>query len=163
MESESGTCKHARVRLREGKLHRTLSSELHQRETVREADVRYAINFTYSGNPEARQRAGVSPCMSAVQSCFSKPSRATRLKARAATVLSRRGAMRPQEHREQHQPVKRSSSTQIKRLFMLPLAAYVGLELAGDRRNTQRKRARKVNSCPSLWVISHESASKPSN
>src|SRR5215467_4536935 len=47
------------------------------------------------------------------QACWSKPSCATRLKASAATVLSRRGATTPHGQREQHQPVKFSSSAQI--------------------------------------------------
>ena len=54
--------------------------------------------------------------------CFSKSSCATRLKARAATVLSRRGAVIPHVQREQHQPLKSSPSTQIRCLFIhLPL------------------------------------------
>src|SRR5690348_4153171 len=47
------------------------------------------------------------------QACCSEPSCATRLKASAATVLSRRGATTPHGQREQHQPVKFSSSAQI--------------------------------------------------
>jgi len=42
--------------------------------------------------------------------CFSKLSCALRLKASAATVLSRCGAVRPQVQWEQHQPVKSSPS-----------------------------------------------------
>jgi hypothetical protein len=53
-----------------------------------------------------------------VQSCFSKPSWATRLNASAATVLSRRGAVKPQVQLEQHQPANVSSSIQIMRLFI---------------------------------------------
>ena len=55
---------------------------------------------------------------------------ATRLKASAATVLSRRGVAIPQVQREQHQPVKSSPSIQINSRFIhLPLRACLGLEL----------------------------------
>jgi hypothetical protein len=47
------------------------------------------------------------------------------LKARAATVLSRCGAVTPQVQWEQHQPVKSSPSTQIKRLFTRLYLFYV--------------------------------------
>jgi hypothetical protein len=47
------------------------------------------------------------------QPCRSNPSCATRLKATAATVLSRRGATTLHGQCEQHQPVKFSSSAQI--------------------------------------------------
>ena len=50
------------------------------------------------------------------QLCFSKSSCATRLNASAATVLSRRGAVRPHSQWEQHQPANASSSIQIRHL-----------------------------------------------
>lgn len=50
--------------------------------------------------------------------CWSKVSWAMRLKASAATVLSKRGATTPQRQCEQHQPVKCSSSAQIMRRVM---------------------------------------------
>jgi hypothetical protein len=45
-------------------------------------------------------------------------------------VLSRRGAVMPHEQWEQHQRVKSSHSTQIKRLFIhLPFIVRLGFEL----------------------------------
>jgi len=62
--------------------------------------------------------------------CFSKVSWARRLKARAATVLSRCGAVMPQVQWEQPQPVNSSPSTQIKRLFIhLPQSMHLEFEL----------------------------------
>ena len=67
-----------------------------------------------------------SPLLHApAQSCFSNVSCATQLNARAATVLSRHGAVMPQAHTEQHQPVKSPPSIQIKRLCMhLPFGGF---------------------------------------
>jgi hypothetical protein len=60
-----------------------------------------------------------------VQSCFANVSCATRLNARAATVLSRRGAVMPRAHTEQHQTVKSPPSIQIKRLCIhLPCGGF---------------------------------------
>ena len=71
-----------------------------------------------------------SPCTVWTQGCFSKSCCASRLKASAATVLSRRGVVIPHGQREQHQPVKSSPSIQISSLFIhLPLRACLGLEL----------------------------------
>jgi len=65
-----------------------------------------------------------SPLLPA-QSCFANVSCATRLNARAAAVLSRRGAVMPQAHTEQHQPVKSPPSIQIKRLCIhLPSGGF---------------------------------------
>jgi hypothetical protein len=60
----------------------------------------------------------------ASQSCFSKLSRATRLNASAATVLSRRGMVMFHAHKEQHQPVNSSPSTQIMRFIVLGPFAF---------------------------------------
>src|ERR1700756_2995511 len=57
-----------------------------------------------------------SPWVLWTQLCFSKSSCATRLNASAATVLSRRGVVIPHGQREQHQPLKSSPSTRIRRL-----------------------------------------------
>ena len=57
-----------------------------------------------------------SPCIFCSQLCFSKSSCATRLNASAAAVLSRRGVVIPHGQREQHQPLKSSPSTRIRRL-----------------------------------------------
>ena len=55
----------------------------------------------------------------------------------------------PQVQWEQHQPVKSSPSTQIKRLFMhLPFACVWEFELGHGGWNTSMHRAWKVNSCP---------------
>jgi hypothetical protein len=59
-----------------------------------------------------------SRCVSCAQECWSKLSCAVRLKARAATVLARRGATTPHGQWEQHQPVKCSSSAQIMPLVI---------------------------------------------
>src|SRR5438128_2322808 len=82
--------------------------------------------------------------------CFSNVSWARRLKARAATVLSRCGAVMPQVQWEQHQPVKSSPSTQIKRLFiqLYLFLACLGFELGRGGAEHIIDRARKVNSCP---------------
>jgi hypothetical protein len=61
-----------------------------------------------------------------LQVCFSKSSRASRLKASAATVLSRRGVVIPHVQREQHQPLKSSPSIEMRWLFM---CVYLLLEL----------------------------------
>jgi len=53
-----------------------------------------------------------------LQVCFSKSSCAIRLKASAATVLSRSGVVIPHVQVEQHQPLKSSPSTLMRRLFM---------------------------------------------
>src|SRR5712692_6577845 len=102
------------------------------------------------------------------QLCFSKVSRAKRLNANAATVLSSRGAVMPQGQREQHQPVKSSPSTHIMRLLIHPLPMRaLGLEQAlplGATGGTQKSgRARKVNSCPSPQTISHGFTDRQSN
>jgi hypothetical protein len=61
---------------------------------------------------------------------------------------------------EQHQPVKSSPSTLIKRLFIQPyLCVRLGFELGRDGWNNINKRARKVNSCPSPKIIFHGIAS----
>ena len=78
-----------------------------------------------------------TPVASCAQLCLSKSSCATRLKASAATVLSRGGHVIPQSHKEQHQPVKWSSSTQIKRLFIHHLFTCWGPSLGGDAYNTR--------------------------
>jgi hypothetical protein len=87
------------------------------------------------------------------QACCSKPSCATRLKASAATVLSRRGATTPHGQREQHQPVKCSSSAQIMCLFIaIPIPAFqcTGVPTGGEGRTTRHWRigARKLNQRP---------------
>jgi hypothetical protein len=70
------------------------------------------------GGPRIASICYASPWGLGSQGCFSKSSCARRLKASAATVLSRRGAVIPHVQREQHQPLKSSPSTQMRRLFM---------------------------------------------
>lgn len=65
-----------------------------------------------------------SPCAPWTQACLSKSSCATRLKASAATVLSKSGVVMPHVQREQHQPLKSSPSTRIRCLSMEPAFAY---------------------------------------
>jgi len=66
---------------------------------------------------------------------------------------------------EQHQPVKSSPSTRIKRLFIhLYLLLCVWDSSSGATGGTTSiERARKVNSCPSPRVISHRVCERPSN
>jgi hypothetical protein len=69
-----------------------------------------------------------------------KVSCARRLKASAATVLCRRGAVIPHGQWEQHRPVKSSSSTQIKRflIHLLPFA-YVWDWISGATGGTHQE------------------------
>jgi len=87
-----------------------------------------------------------------VQSCFSKPSWATRLNASVATVLSRRGAVKPQVQREQHQPVNVSSSIQIMRRFIgcaqFEFRRKDGLPRETRGRNTQDNSSAERSPCP---------------
>jgi hypothetical protein len=61
-----------------------------------------------------------------------------RLKASAATVLSRRGAVIPHVQREQHQPLKSSSSIQIRCLFIQFAFARVGIRAPHATDGTSR-------------------------
>lgn len=68
-------------------------------------------------------------------------------------MLSRRGATKPHGQREQHQPVKFSSSAQIMCLFIaIPIPAFpcTGFPTGGEGRTTRHWRigARKLNQCP---------------
>jgi hypothetical protein len=68
-------------------------------------------------------------------------------------VLSRCGTVMPQVQWEQHQPVKSSPSTQIKRLLIhLPLRLWnFGRGRGGGIQ--QRVERRKVNSCPPESIV----------
>jgi hypothetical protein len=83
-------------------------------------------------------------------SCVSKFSCATRLKARAATLLSRRGTVRSHSQWEQHHPLKRSSSIQIMRLAMrkpfldVGFGVELGLEARDINRDEREVERRKV-------------------
>jgi hypothetical protein len=67
---------------------------------------------------------------------------------------------------EQHQPVKSSPSTLIKRLFIHPYLSFASVRDSSSGATggtTSIERARKVNSCPSPRVISHRVCERPSN
>jgi len=65
---------------------------------------------------------------------------------------------------EQHQAVKSSPSTLIKRLCMHPcLCVRLGFKLGRDGWNNINRASAEVNSCPSPRVISHRVCERPSN
>ena len=100
-------------------------------------------------------------CVLRVQLCSSKVSCAMRLNASAATVLSRRGAVMPHSHTEQHHPVKSSASIQIKRLCMhLPFGGFRRegtIPLTCEKRNGKNGggtvAARRKQSPMRLWQM----------
>ena len=85
-----------------------------------------------------------SSCALCSQLCLSKSSCATRLNASAAIVLSRRGVVMPHGQREQHQPLKSSPSTRIRRLSINKpsICVEVGARVCDGRtRRTRLSRA----------------------
>ena len=103
--------------------------------------------------------------MLSAQLCFSNVSCARRLKASAALVPSRRGAVMPQVQWEQHQAVKVDAFDPDRAFAHTSptLCVRLGLKLGGDGGNTTMHRARKVDSCPSPKTISHGIASGKSD
>ena len=79
-----------------------------------------------SDQSAAKEQRYASASEFGLQVCFSKSSCASRLKASAATVLSRRGVVIPHVQREQHQPLKSSPLIEMRCLFM---CVYLLLEL----------------------------------
>jgi hypothetical protein len=70
----------------------------------------------------------------------------------------------PQSQLEQHQPLKSSASTQIKRLFIrLPLYTGVGIGTRGRRVDFRKESTREVSSCPLPHIISHGMSKQKSN
>src|SRR5215469_1393223 len=94
------------------------------------------------------------------QACPSKVSCAMRLKASAATVLSKCGETTPQGQCEQHQPVKFSSSAQIMRRVICTPTVGCGIRrkdgLPEARRAAETAKVeRDMNCCLLPHSLSH--------